>query len=145
MTADADRALSPVPLMQLATAFWAFKTLATAHELDLFSLLSGTAGVNAEGLAEMLDIEERPARRLGDGACQRDRQQNHRRRQQEIKERELGGQNPRAHRLAALGREEMLRQQKSADDGEQLDVRLRAGQTRDESAPKLIHAVALPG
>jgi hypothetical protein len=30
MTADADRALSPVPLMQLATGFWAFKTLAAA-------------------------------------------------------------------------------------------------------------------
>ena len=65
MTVNADRALSPVPLMQLATGFWAFKTLAAAHELDLFSRLSGTAGTTAGGLAEALAIEERPG---GDAA-----------------------------------------------------------------------------
>ena len=53
--------LSPVPLMQLTTGFWAFKTLAAAHELDLFSRLSGTAGTTAGELAEALDIDERPA------------------------------------------------------------------------------------
>src|SRR5262245_17418590 len=61
MTAYADRALSPVPLMQLSTGFWAFKTLAAAHDLDLFSRLTGTAGTTAGELAEALAIEERPA------------------------------------------------------------------------------------
>jgi precorrin-6B methylase 2 len=69
MTADADRALSPVPLMQLATGFWAFKTLATAHELDLFSRLSGTAGTTAGGLVEEFAIEERPAEMLLTGCA----------------------------------------------------------------------------
>jgi len=69
MTADADRALSPVPLMQLATGFWAFKTLAAAHELDLFSRLSGTAGTTAGGLAEALAIKERPAEMLLTGCA----------------------------------------------------------------------------
>ena len=31
--------VTPVPLMQIATGFWAFKTLAAAHELDLFTPL----------------------------------------------------------------------------------------------------------
>jgi 3-hydroxy-5-methyl-1-naphthoate 3-O-methyltransferase len=69
MTADADRALSPVPLMQLATGFWAFKTLAAAHELDLFSRLSGTTGTTAGGLAEALAIKERPAEMLLTGCA----------------------------------------------------------------------------
>jgi hypothetical protein len=69
MSADADRALSPIPLMQLATGFWAFKTLAAAHELDLFSRLSGTAGTTAGGLAETLAIEERPAGMLLTGCA----------------------------------------------------------------------------
>jgi 3-hydroxy-5-methyl-1-naphthoate 3-O-methyltransferase len=64
MTADVDRDLSPVPLMQLTTGFWAFKTLAAAHELDVFSRLSGTTGVTAGELAEVLGIEERPAEML---------------------------------------------------------------------------------
>ena len=69
MTVDADRALSPVPLMQLATGFWAFKTLAAAHELDLFTRLSGTAGTTADELAEALAIEERPAQMLLTGCA----------------------------------------------------------------------------
>jgi len=32
--------ITPIPLMQLATAFWAFKTLATAVDMDLFTRLS---------------------------------------------------------------------------------------------------------
>jgi hypothetical protein len=32
--------VTPVPLMQIATGFWAFKTLAAAHELDLFTRLA---------------------------------------------------------------------------------------------------------
>jgi len=39
--------VSPVPLMQLSTGFWAFKTLAAAHEFDLFTRLSGGAGTTA--------------------------------------------------------------------------------------------------
>ena len=69
MTADTDRALSPVPLMELATGFWASKTLAAAHELDLFSRLSGTPGTTAEGLAETLAIEQRPAEMLLTGCA----------------------------------------------------------------------------
>jgi len=69
MTANADHALSPVPLMQLATGFWAFKTLAAAHELDLFSRLSGTAGITTGGLTEALAIEERPAEMLLTGCA----------------------------------------------------------------------------
>jgi 3-hydroxy-5-methyl-1-naphthoate 3-O-methyltransferase len=61
MTANVDRALSPLALMQLATGFWSFKTLAAAHELDLFSRLSGTAGTTADELAQTLAIEQRPA------------------------------------------------------------------------------------
>lgn len=69
MTTDIDRALSPVPLMQLATGFWAFKTLAAAHEFDLFSRVSGTAGTTAGQLAEALAIEERPADMLLTGCA----------------------------------------------------------------------------
>lgn len=69
MTADTDRELSPIPLMQLATGFWAFKTLATAHELDLFSRLSGTTGTTVAELTETLAIEERPAEMLLTGCA----------------------------------------------------------------------------
>ncbi|MFT4167407.1 MAG: methyltransferase [Microlunatus sp.] len=69
MTADAERELSPIPLMQLATGFWAFKTLAAAHEFDLFSRLSGTDGTTIGGLAETLEIEERPAEMLLTGCA----------------------------------------------------------------------------
>ena len=69
MKADTRRELSPIPLMQLATGFWAFKTLASAHELDLFSRLSGTAGTTVGGLAETLGIDERPAEMLLTGCA----------------------------------------------------------------------------
>jgi len=69
MTADAEPALSPVPLMQLATGFWAFKTLAAAHELDLFTRLSGTGGTTAAELAETLAIDQRPADMLLTGCA----------------------------------------------------------------------------
>jgi 3-hydroxy-5-methyl-1-naphthoate 3-O-methyltransferase len=52
---------TPLPLMQIATAHWAFKTLAAAHELDLFTRLSGTAGTTADELAAAAAIDERPA------------------------------------------------------------------------------------
>jgi 3-hydroxy-5-methyl-1-naphthoate 3-O-methyltransferase len=69
---DADAqtgALSPLALMQLATAFWGFKTLATAHELDLFTRFSGTPGTTAGELAEILKIDPRPAEMLLTGCA----------------------------------------------------------------------------
>ena len=43
--------VTPVPLMQIATGFWAFKTLAAAHELDLFTRLAGGTETTAQELA----------------------------------------------------------------------------------------------
>jgi hypothetical protein len=48
--------LSPAPLMQLATGFWAFKTLAAAEELGLFTHLTGGGGVTSMELARALRI-----------------------------------------------------------------------------------------
>src|SRR5689334_6080379 len=45
---------SAVPLMALSSGFWAFKTMAAAHDLNLFSLLAGGASTTAAELAEML-------------------------------------------------------------------------------------------
>ncbi|QDP98573.1 methyltransferase [Microlunatus elymi] len=61
--------LSPVPLMQVATGFWASKTLAVAHELDLFSRLSGSSGVTPADVAEDLEIDQRPAELLLTGCA----------------------------------------------------------------------------
>src|SRR3954463_9721803 len=69
MTTDTGRPLTPAPLMQLTTGFWAFKTLAAAHELDLFSRLSGTSGTTAGDLADALAIEVRPADMLLTGCA----------------------------------------------------------------------------
>jgi hypothetical protein len=55
--------------MQLSTGFWAFKTLAAAHELDLFTSLSGTGGTTAGELAETLGIARRPAEMLLTGCA----------------------------------------------------------------------------
>jgi predicted O-methyltransferase YrrM len=60
---------SPLPLMELSTAFWAFKTLASAHELDLFTRLSGTEGTTAERLAADLGVDVRPAEMLLTGCA----------------------------------------------------------------------------
>ncbi len=51
--------ITPIPLMQLATAFWAFKTLATAVDMDLFTHIS-TSPMNAPETAQWFNIEERP-------------------------------------------------------------------------------------
>lgn len=69
MTNEADRALSPVPLMQLTTGFWAFKTLAAAHELDLFSRLADSGGTTSDELAATLAIDQRPAEMLLTGCA----------------------------------------------------------------------------
>ena len=61
--------ISPIPLMQLSTGFWAFKTLAVAHELDLFTRLSGGAGLTPSELTHALGIQERPAEMLLTGCA----------------------------------------------------------------------------
>jgi 3-hydroxy-5-methyl-1-naphthoate 3-O-methyltransferase len=67
---DATQELpSAVPLMALSTGFWAFKTLAAAHELDLFSRLAGGAGITVAGLAEALGLHPRPAEMLLTGCA----------------------------------------------------------------------------
>lgn len=60
---------SAVRLMELSTGFWAFKTLAAAHELDLFSHLAGGAGITVAGLAEALGLHLRPAEMLLTGCA----------------------------------------------------------------------------
>ena len=67
--ADQSGGLSPTPLMQISTGFWAFKTLAAAHELDLFARISDGPGFTVESLAEALDIHERPADMLLTGCA----------------------------------------------------------------------------
>jgi 3-hydroxy-5-methyl-1-naphthoate 3-O-methyltransferase len=61
--------LSPLPLMELATGFWSFKTLASAYELGLFEQLSGTSGTTADELAGRLGIASRPAEMLLTGCA----------------------------------------------------------------------------
>ena len=60
---------SAIPLMALSTGFWAFKTLAAAHELDLFSRLAGGDGITVTGLAEALGLHPRPAEMLLTGCA----------------------------------------------------------------------------
>ncbi len=60
--------ITPIPLMQLATAFWAFKTLSTAIDMDLFTRLE-TSPMNAPELARWLNIEERPAEMILTGCA----------------------------------------------------------------------------
>src|ERR1043166_1910123 len=60
---------SAVPLMALSTGFWAFKTLAAAHELDLFSRLAGGASITVAGLKESLGLHPRPAEMLLTGCA----------------------------------------------------------------------------
>src|SRR5207237_1711292 len=55
--------ITPIPLMQLATAFWAFKTLATAVDMDLFTHLSSSP-MSAPELGPWFNIEERPPEML---------------------------------------------------------------------------------
>jgi 3-hydroxy-5-methyl-1-naphthoate 3-O-methyltransferase len=63
-----ESAETPIPLMQMATAFWAFKTLATAVDMDLFTHLSATPMSGAE-MAKWFRIEERPAEMLLTGCA----------------------------------------------------------------------------
>ena len=60
--------LTPIPLMQIATGFWAAKTLASAVELDLFTRISGQ-GTTAEELTKLLGLHPRPAKMLLSGCA----------------------------------------------------------------------------
>lgn len=60
---QASDTLTPIPLMQLVTGFWASKTLAAAVDLDLFTRLSGR-GTTAQELSQMLSFHSRPAEML---------------------------------------------------------------------------------
>jgi SAM-dependent methyltransferase len=60
--------ITPIPLMQLATSFWGFKTLATAIDMDLFTRFS-TSPMTAQELAQWFRIEERPAEMLLTGCA----------------------------------------------------------------------------
>ena len=64
----ATRELTPIPLMQIISGFWASKTLATAVELDLFTQLSGR-GVDIHELRQLLEIDPRPAEMLLSGCA----------------------------------------------------------------------------
>jgi 3-hydroxy-5-methyl-1-naphthoate 3-O-methyltransferase len=66
---EQQTSISPVPLMQLSMGFWAFKTLAAAHELDLFSRLSAGEGMTIDDVAREYDIEQRPAEMLLTGCA----------------------------------------------------------------------------
>ena len=68
VSAAREQKLSSAPLMQLATTFWAFGTLAAAVELDLFSNISG-AGTNADELMALLGLPPRPAEVLLSGCA----------------------------------------------------------------------------
>ena len=61
--------VSPVPLMQLSTGFWAFKTLAAAHELELFNRLSGSEGITSEEFSHELGVHQRLAEMLLTGCA----------------------------------------------------------------------------
>ena len=61
--------LSSVPLMELSSSFWVFKTLAAGVELDLFGRVSGRKGSTIADLAKALQIAERPAEMLLTGCA----------------------------------------------------------------------------
>lgn len=60
---------SATPLMALSSGFWAFKTLAAAHELDLFSRLAGGGSTTVAELVRALGLHPRPAEMLLTGCA----------------------------------------------------------------------------
>lgn len=60
---------SAVPLMALSTGFWAFKTLAAAHELGLFDHLADGAGTTVAEFAQASHLHPRPAEMLLTGCA----------------------------------------------------------------------------
>ncbi|HEY7536124.1 MAG TPA: methyltransferase [Thermodesulfobacteriota bacterium] len=55
--------LTPIPLMQIISGFWASKTLSAAIDLDLFTKISGK-GANHKQVAKSLGLHPRPAEML---------------------------------------------------------------------------------
>ncbi|MFE0592330.1 methyltransferase [Micromonospora echinospora] len=53
--------ITPTPLMQLVSGYWAFKTLAAAVELDLFGRLAGGRVVTRQDAEKEFELPERPA------------------------------------------------------------------------------------
>ncbi|HEV2385820.1 MAG TPA: methyltransferase [Candidatus Acidoferrales bacterium] len=66
--AQASKASSPIPLMQIATGFWASKTLAAAIEFDLFTKLS-VRGADAAASQRILGLPARPTEMLLSGCA----------------------------------------------------------------------------
>jgi 3-hydroxy-5-methyl-1-naphthoate 3-O-methyltransferase len=56
--------VSPLPIMQMVMGFQVSKTLAVAHDLELFSRLSRIGGATLSQLAAACGIDERPAEML---------------------------------------------------------------------------------
>lgn len=69
MSTPPQQPMSPLPLIQIATGFMAAKTLFTAHELDLFSVLSRSGGASPKDVAGELGIAERPVEMLLTGCA----------------------------------------------------------------------------
>jgi hypothetical protein len=53
--------ITPTPLMQLVTGYWAFKTLAAAVDLDLFGRLAGGRVITRQEAEREFELPERPA------------------------------------------------------------------------------------
>lgn len=59
-----DLSLSPRRLMEICTGFWAFKAVAVANELELFTLFEQHGPLTVSAVANLLEIEERPTEML---------------------------------------------------------------------------------
>ncbi|MGH7800593.1 MAG: methyltransferase family protein [Thermodesulfobacteriota bacterium] len=58
-----SKKITPIPIMQMISGFWASKTLASAVELELFTNLSGRGG-DVRDISRLLGINHRPAEML---------------------------------------------------------------------------------
>lgn len=67
--AVAEPAVCPLPRMQISTDFWASKTLAAAHDLDIFTHIADAGRATAESLARALRVALRPAEMLLTGCA----------------------------------------------------------------------------
>jgi 3-hydroxy-5-methyl-1-naphthoate 3-O-methyltransferase len=63
------KAISPLPLMDIAFSYARFKTLSAALELGLFKLLAGAKGAACEDVAKTMSIDARPAEMLLTGCA----------------------------------------------------------------------------
>lgn len=53
--------ITPTPLMEIVSGYWAFKTLAAAVDLDLFGRLAGGRVITREQAEKEFELPERPA------------------------------------------------------------------------------------